>query len=858
VSEIDSYLRGDCSASPQTQALIWKSLPPVPVGGDLAPRPRNAHEVAQAADAIIKSYTDQVKKDDLSRQILGTVIGIVKRLDKAGTENARGSAGQKLVLSAAVGVTEWMLDESMKSLNKKADADEQAILGHGLDAAQRNGVKLEDLKNLDLADAYHRVFTGNAEFQIALDKVKPEHREYVIGRMTKALHDAVVAGNTAQLKLGELSLQKMEETQQSLAGLTHQVVDFSTRTKKQFSAIQQTQKSMQADLASLKETTADTDRKVSSIQGYMFKGMGISDKIAALQQGWLDLTPKQRDDALKNLESAQKKELAAQQFETYFGETKEVLQLAGQLGMKSDLLDAANKVVPMVDTLVHKIGPALASGNVIQLASAVASLFGGGGVDPETARHQEVIGALKNIQGKLDQMAGQLNTIINYQVETLKGLQTVSGQITALAAELKKVEEEVIGRLDQLSEDIGFLARLVADTGTPIKAASTFLRSRDGSKGFDGQRFTDYESLRAHFDFHGHEAYRLAWNALIGLVTVDEHDGINAIFHQQTQEGKAKGAGEVPDRAVAPRKRWYAPAFQLMELCLAGKSADEREQAWLRFLVPVEDCDEVDRLANIKPETGRTIAPMALHMRQMLAPPTVVQLLDWLIQLYFPYEEVMGPSGTQLLPLPELLKRGTERRGNPEYLKTAHVIASVAVAQQNLIAGHTLLPAIYELYESNPSVAAEVTRRNQAVAGFEKLLAVNSILRRNWVVYRLHRRMESDPTWLPRFALAWDVTAQPWLISDLVPKDWRERLSTETGKPDDSARWRVSFGNGEETAAEPLPSPPEVDAGRLKFAAASTSLIDVNDRLLDSIATATMTVHDHHRPFLSRFAARLS
>jgi hypothetical protein len=208
----------------------------------------------------------------------------------------------------------------------------------------------------------------------------------------------------------------------------------------------------------------------------------------------------------------------------------------------------------------------------------------------------------------------------------------------------------------------------------------------------------------------------------------------------------------------------------------------------------------------------------------------------FLLFYYVPLIKSTAPP--TLFLLDELLApKIREREVNTISLEKALVVVDVAIAQQALLSGHLLLPLFEKCYCAPvpPGESAEAQavakRRQLRIDKIEAIVASSTLIRRNWLLYKVCSDLRRTKTELVTFHVASQVSQDANMLKSLCPFsgfDWRWQQASQQLP----GHWEIKVAG----VWESIPTWRELDSGVLAYPPDMDMLLNVRSRLVAELA----------------------
>lgn len=782
--------------------------------------------------SLLKEYRASIRRNEIGKTILEANHALIK-----------GTIATATILSAPTGAgavilagTNWVLDQSMaeatRVFDEHASKEARTILGHqlarystlnpGLDLAQFKGKKPEEV--LETLEEISPIFDP------ALGEVKDEDRDLVQGFMLREIQKSIVSGNLQTLEKIEKSTDEIRRTRAEVAGVGKTLVKFAEKTHEELGEIKGTLGDIQGQIQEINITAKENQKDLRFIQNYMFGKMTVSEQREALRAGMRDdLSELEQTELDRNLALVEKQEKLQQQVQDYFGGASTLIGIAKAIpGVNPKLIEGAQKAV-QIGQAAFAAGTALASGNFLQAAFVISGLFSGG-VDPETQRHNQIMDKLGEISGQIEALNEKIDAMLDLQKQTMEALKFIYEGIVTLSEQIGRNHTETMNKLDSLHQDVLYNRAILVDY-VGISECDSFLDGRS-TFGFDGLEFPSYQALQTHFSAPPNFLYfRHGFEALLKIFSFDSQ-GVNRHFGIRTFEGRT-GIG---DDLMEPLRVWretiYEPLCNFVITYLPQVWTKDVTSFLTMFMLPTQ------RVQGLVPDPAIVNAgdpflletSMENHMIFPLAPLTIHRCANYLLQL-FPYIEwIQYPNDTLLYDLPELVVR-RNRKIDVTILHKALIVIEIAIAQQAFLAGHLLLPFFDRCYAHPVNEGPDaVNEHTNMISSIQGLMMVNSLLRRNWILYKFFKELNEKKIGLTAYHIACQTHTDDslWKALFSFPWAWSFR-KTEDGKRE---WWHVQIGD----KYEPVPTRQELYQGNLEYGDEMTMLLQLRSRIIGELA----------------------
>lgn len=793
-----------------------------------------AHYKAKSTDAELAEFSNEFFAG--TEQIAQKNMAALKRRYERVLEEQRAvslAAVDKVLLAKSVAVQQtiaagvtgsiilgglsWSTNVDTKRVLAAIDdhgrTQARTLLAHQLAVYQRvnPAVSIEKLLQKPTTEVL-QVLSAVSPVLESIEAANQTLVEGFLGREIKAL--ASKAWNVEPTELLETALHacggEVEKVGKTL-------LQFAQQTTQAFDSVDKTQRALIAGLGAIqKQWLGDSEAATSAVlfaQSYLLGNDPIDSLVGAAKAAFWPSMPV---EAVEKITRAQQD--VQMSVRGYLEASTALLDVAGRLGVKKDIVDGARKLVN-AGQAAFDVATAFVTGNPVQAIGAVVGLLGRSRPDPAAARHAQIMSKLSEISDQIGIVQQGIQDIKTLQVETLKGLANVKDFLDKLSRDLDKQHNAVIQRLEQLDEDVNHVKKLIVQT-SGLGACATFLDSRDKTFTYKNKNATQYEKYAEHFAAST-LMYGEGMGALTRIFNISDQWGINATFELQSVEGPKQTA------LRSWRKTVYTPLRNLIQRKTKEMAIDE--EAWLSmFLLPVRSVHSLRSL------TIRNIGNdefleggLSRYMDVPLAPQTILHATRYLIEM-LPYAAYIVAGGGSLRTPEDILENGA--RVNPELLRCALVITEVTIAQQALAAGHLLLPLLHRILfdgstmhstdeECKPNGCSSTCADKRTIV---EAMEACDILARNFVLHCFASTPDGKQTDSVLYAAAAALDTDDKLKAILGPKFQAPfRLEKHNQK------WEMKIGN----KSVPIPTPDILRTGLLHYPVEFEPLLQLRARV---------------------------
>jgi L-rhamnose mutarotase len=584
--------------------------------------------------------------------------------------------------------------------------------------------KVRNNPNIDQQTAINLLFSSNEANEQFYEGLDEKDRELFVKHMHDELKASIRAAELDNLGRDQALAGQIMANQKQMTDITNGLRKDLERTNNNIASLQNSQARMQQNLESLTSRVDLNSRDLDFIKDYLYGKMSAGDKLHAINEGWLkNLPPNEIAKETAKLELIKAREEFVATSKEYLSDAQNVLSIANNLGIKSDLLDKAQEGVNILGTGLEAFTQ-FSSGNILGGVASLTSLFG--------KKTDPVMEKLKVMDKKLDailenqeamkqqliQIQEGVNKLIQGQqllYETMIAIsEKMDQQYNSLYSELHEVHLDVLYIRDQVhyyasEQKLQTIHSFVESNrktldvlndSTPSFAASQEIMRPDFSQfqNFEEtlygvfnptriQRKTTLETRKQIFalprDFK-----------ITEFITDDEKwaDGTQKDIHKQM---------------VADMMRMDS----LFYYFLKDHNALRSIQYYTSLLAPFERVDMLDKKNSVTvPEQLKTneqlqeilnfldcditSAYKTERQNNYLEPRYLMDAVDNLINYHYLYN-FRNEEGKKLLE-PEFINGLSIYPDKQPILKNARFLLNICIAQQVLLSGDLLIPYIYE------------------------------------------------------------------------------------------------------------------------------------------------------------------
>jgi hypothetical protein len=460
----------------------------------------------------------------------------------------------------------------------------------------------------------------------------------------------------------------------------------------------------------------------------------------------------------------------------------------------------------------------LASGNVLGALTGLMGIANIWGPNIEAQRHKQIMGALDGLsEGQRDIMKG-VETLWKGQRELALGQQRLAlgqkrlalgqkslaeGQqilaegISKLAVQVQESHLETMKTLQAIyGQVVANSLALQELAGKEFHAGHSFLNARTASKWKEGWQNSSFVNYPIHRNFFSewHEQFGLCW---LHLGTVLDGHEVSQVFkwdpNLSAQQPGVEFKDKVYDRARSILANLKVDEPDLLLRALAHPSADIASSLDERL-------KQVRGFGTIPLFEESLIFLKKSGLDTLVSPHALEQYGSVLLELHT-YTPLIREGNKNLVEVDELqnARTGNLNTMGQTLLSRLLWLIDLGIAQQSLIAGELILPALYQACLKE-EVEKGVLKIPEHVV---EVMKSNKLLRKNFSVYVVQRELPTNN----HNTLAYGYTLGLAQGMKAVLGSWPLCVGGET-------KWQLKMSEG---LLIDLPSQSEVENGRMSY-----------------------------------------
>lgn len=662
-----------------------------------------------------------------------------------------------------------------------------------------------------------------------LDELPKEQQDIVNHFYDKQIADVMKAGFASLSGVQDLQQSDIDQNRQDIKGLALTFAHFADSTHQQLLAITGNQEQLNSDLQALDRRVGNTEQGVAFMQSVMFSNMKPADQLTALQSGLFPNMPKnQRKDLEAKIKVVAERKELTDSVKNYLDGASEFVIIARNLGVDPKILNAANQAVSIGNQAATAFTD-LTSGNLLGAVGAITNIFGIGGPDVAAQRHAETMNMLRTMYTKLDVIDQKADQLLNGQRVIVQTEQAILEHLDALSKQVQQNQEEVMAGLRSLHDDV-LVNRQFLENQASLNYGNCYVLVKDPENGSviidtgKGQ-YPSYSRFQALFTNRRHEMMSCMKQL---RATRGASQEFNSVFWLKS------AMTSVNSNIGAYLTKVYDPAWELLQntsLNADGKTLAQRVSSLLVPMSTVADFSaKYSGVEAVDPPRFRK--SLSDLMATALAPPAVILHDSYLANIHYYF--LLLDAEDRPRPLQDLYSVDDIRLTGCDYLIDALSLTDVAIAQQVLVSGDSLLPIMADGLERFRD--SQDANRAKTYNQISDLLKNDSILASNLMKYMLRKQVLSKCN-----LIVYNVAltrSDPTLLNGCVADFWKLSYSEKEVKDDQGILetprgWSVNIG-GTQYA---LPSAVDLLDGKFVYTNETYGLLGWRQRILQEIST---------------------
>lgn len=409
-------------------------------------------EISRDARLLTEKYKAKVKEAQAAAdmtQALGQVV--ISSSVALATTTGVGAVPAILIGSAAT----WGNEQFAGMLRR--DGQEKAA--NYLSASLKNwdetkGYKYEDVRAAITAGRIDDALTAFDQSTGFLKQVRDHLRDDPQAKDAAEglLLDTMMRSDRASLEAIAVNTTDISSLQDGFVSLTKFVNQSASKTETRLDTygarlgeVGESVSEASNQINALMKTQESTSAQLNAMRDVLFDQQPPAGKIFMLTSGAKPgLSDEQRTSLIKLYTAEQKRDELISSSGKFMSSVKEVRQIAANLHLDIDpKIDAAIGYVSAAQSALVSA----ATGNYLGAIVAVTGVFGGSKPDPEQERFNAIMGSLKRIEGKLDD-------IIKIQEQTLEAIANLSEQVSVLGQRIDQRFDKIDFQLKGISDNL--------------------------------------------------------------------------------------------------------------------------------------------------------------------------------------------------------------------------------------------------------------------------------------------------------------------------------------------------------------------------------------------------------------------
>lgn len=582
---------------------------------------------------------------------------------------------------------------------------------------------------------------------------------------------------------------------------------------------------------------------VGFLKNYFFSNMTTEEKVKAIKEGHVESDP----ETLRRLELTAVEERIHEKAAAINQIGQGAIKIAQHLGLPPEIGEKASKILTggtaIVDTfsavdkflsvgdfaLTSWIDPisAIASG-----AGIITGLFAKPKEDPVAKKLGFIIKQLNWIIESQQYMMKQLDTVLENQQMMVENQVKILESIISVSEQVLEQHTREMRMLDQISSDVMInreLIRLAAFH--KVNMCETFFNAEVISRNYDPNfavtgHFTSWDAMDDYFFLYG-DKYAACMEGLTDVLQNPQYARAGMTIEHLKRDDNAHKSNYFLSHVYGPLMdswRYLSIAPDHMAI-----PAFANPKGKLSELVRIED-------AGISFREGSNSAQSLFS--EMMSADILLTYAENLLQAG-PYPELMARNMNELKSLDELAQTKRSRQVTVDLMASLLTYLDVAIAQQSLMAGEMIIPALYDHLENQEFDWKDASEKLEKAYACEFsyedehlvplcMLKNNALLRRNYAKYFVRKRLDAHGKNLKAYSLA--------LVMD------ENRLKHVLGEFTWQEDNQIDFGVG----PVPLPTPRSIADDNMEYWPEMHKLLQMRERVY--VAMTKFKLLGRHSP----------
>jgi hypothetical protein len=786
-------------------------------------------------DAVFKKYDDRRSNNDVGLYLVKGNNLLVK--------TALLCFNDKMKIPILCDIAEKGLDKVESMVKETNDADARRLLKNGLDnVVNTAGSTVADniKKNTD-PQKFLNALEGHSKIMDGLYKnltnATAEDRQVVLAAMLKTIDQEIKTGFKGVNAASKIQAGEIEQVNKNVTALSISFYKFADANNKRLDTIIQTQNEIKTQLEDINTRVGKTEKGVEFLQEYFFGRMSPGEQINALKLGMVPgISESKRNELIQKISLYEKQQKLNKTIRGYLEGAAEVVSIARKFGLDEKIAAKLNAGIS-IGTNAFKAFTAFQSGNFLGAISAVADIFGFGGPDVAAERHKEIMDALANIYQKLDIIEQKIDFLIKGQEQILKNQQQTFEALITISKQIDANQKEVREKLEAIHKDIIYDRQLLNNyVITKYTNCYRMIVNDPTSTKPDTLINTEINKFPAY-------------DELTGLCNKWSSNGdINGCFDIISQVRKLNGTFDNPifnlKSSEDPNNyKWvqlfiekvHDPLISFIEqdTSISGLTINQKRTSLFVPIITAKGLDaKIQQIKALKLDlsTRYTTTSFPNSFKVNIATPlwfeAVERHINFILNIHY-YRMVINRTTNQPYPKNNLVNSNVNTVGY-EDLKNGLALLDYAIAQQNMYSGDILLPILGAILDNHDSLNLKKIEEANSLLNTNSLLANNFILYKfrkevlatsNFINYEFGYKSHDNFTFSLNFKNNWNL-------------EWNDNAKDTSGISIPKG-WSTKIGNQYYS----VPTPEDLQEGKLAYSQDIQSLINLKTRLLEEIDT---------------------
>lgn len=806
----------------------------------------------EAVEAILSQYeiAKSGKLYPYNPDILQKGVDLAEFAIEVGSEFVPGGPLKKALIGAGTKVLVAGSNAAISQL--RAELKAQALGELEANLSRLNEAELDKFRNAHSftpRDYYKAAYGVDiSTMDVQLSQIDEDARPFVVNARLEALETSMTAGLVnLDLKTNRLESQ-VKDIETNVKGLAAGLSALARETQRSLRDIQKNQQDIEVGIRQLTVATEQNTKDIAFVQEFMFGKMTTEEQLSALKGGMFrGMSQKDRAELTTKIELVQKRENLVKAFGTALQGADLAINVAAKFGVNPKVLGKISKGVQVGSAALNTF-TSIVSGNYLGAATALFSVFGGGGVDAGQMRHEEVMAALQGIKD-------DLNDLKVGQQEIMRSQQEIYRAVIDLSNLVIETHEKQMLNIDRARNEILFNRGLLVELiQKDVEHCHRFLKARTQFASFVNEDFQSNEDL---FDFlrSNNRRFQTCWDGLESALFLPEQ--LNGFKPSLLLASESSTAHE-STRASQFESDHYRPLLGFVENTATALGASY-SMSLNALTAPASSTNALfAKLATLTKFEDRffpdhRLSDLEVHnqFKSLLSVMKVRYYVGYAVRVQG-YVEFLRNSMSAEFCTHAQFRNGecASNAAGSQLLKEGMPVLNSALAQQVMLDGDMALPymkvALFHPKDLAPMDASEAALHQWIHKNYDekallsqqqemiRVISENPRLAKNLIIYALRREIEDNKQSVLSYRAAFEGSLASRLNSLVTPKsNWKFTLK------DSGWTHTVNFGN--ESVEIPLPGVDSLIAGALEQSIGTSALLTLKNKMVDALISYDFT-----------------